>query len=109
MMKTNVNSEDMETESVLTIVGAFISGSAVAIAAVIRQAKTNTSVDERLKNVEDEREDIHEIKNKITEIQINNAKYFEIMNANQKHLESVAESVRRIHQRIDLLPLANKE
>ena len=54
-----------------------------------------------MKYLEEERQDIKDIKTTINEIQINNAKYFTIMEANQKHLASVAGSVQRIHKRLD--------
>lgn len=103
-METNVKSNDMniDAESVLAVLGTIFTGSFIGgITAVIRQAKKNTSIDERLKNLEEERQDIKDIKDNITNIQINNAKYFTIMEANQKHLESVASSVKRIHTRLD--------
>lgn len=108
MMKTVVKSEDMDIDAqgVLAVLGAIFTGSFIGgLTAVIKQAKKNTSTEGRLKNLEEERQDIREIKVNITEIQINNAKYFTIMEANQKHLASVADSVKRIHKRLDKLPI----
>ena len=104
MMKTVVKSEDMDIDAqgVLTVLGAVFTGSFIGgLTALIKQAKKNTETEVRLKNLEEERQDIKEIKDTIIVIQINNAKYFTIMEANQKHLASVAGSVQRIHTRLD--------
>ncbi len=111
MMKTVVKSEDMniDAESVLAVLGTIFTGSFIGgLTAIIKQAKKNTSVDEKLKNLEEERQDIKDIKNTITSIQINNTKYFTIMEANQTHLISVAGSVQRIHKRLDDMQVIQK-
>ena len=99
-------------------IGVLISG---GLAAIIGQAKKNTSFNERIKQceeaaefsekipviesrleaMEEEKETIKLIQKQLTEIQINNAEYFAILQNNQKHLESVAKSVSRIHNRLD--------
>lgn len=71
------------------------------IASIIRQAIRNTEFDERLKKLEEEHEDIREIKETVTDIRIENERYYTLLEENQAQIKSVAESTQRIHDRLD--------
>lgn len=103
-MRNRIKLNDMETANLLTIMGAFFSGSLIGVAALIKQAKANTEFHERLKAVEEESKKLDEIKEDITTIRVENAKYHAIQEQNQEHLKLVADTVNHIHTRIDQIP-----
>lgn len=110
-MKTPLKLNHMETGEIIAAgIASVGTVSLGGIVAIVKQAMTNTSLKTRLDFVEKEMQDISDIKNTVVEIQIFNAKYFTILEANQKSLEEnqknltiLTQSVSLIHQRIDLI------
>ena len=104
-MKTPLKLKHMETgEIILAGIASIGTISLGGVAAIVKQAITNTSLKARLDAIEDEREDVREIRKTVIQIQISNSKYFTILEANQKTLETLTGAVSSIQQGLNNKP-----
>jgi hypothetical protein len=103
-MKTPLKLNHMETGDLL-IAGISSLGaiSVSGIIAIIRQAKTNTALFQRVKILEERDEDIKEIKDSVVDIRIKLAEDTTIRKDNHESIALVLSSIARIDERIDNL------